>query len=51
VLNDEDSEMYDPKFDKGLTQRIREYADKYKVKYGVRTLIFTVKKRKIAKRK
>ena len=51
VLNDEDKEMYDPKFDKKLTQRIREYADKYKVKFGVRTLIFTVKKRKIGKRK
>jgi len=51
LMTDEEDELYDPKFDKGLTQRIREYADKYKVKYGVRTLIFTVKKRKIAKRK
>ena len=46
VSNQDDSEFYDPNLEKGLTKKIIEYADKYKVKYGVRTLIFPVKKRK-----
>ena len=41
----DDSEFYDPDLEKGLTKKIIEYADKYKVKYGVKTLIFSVKKR------
>ena len=45
LVSDQDGEFYDPDLDKELTKKIREYADKYKVKYGVRTLIFSVKKR------
>ena len=45
VSDKEDSDFYDPKLEKGLTKRIIEYADKYKVKYGAKTLIFSVKKR------
>jgi len=45
VSNQDDSEFYDPNLEKGLTKKIIEYADKYKVKYGVKTLIFSVKKR------
>ena len=44
--SDQDSEFYDPDLEKGLTKKIIEYADKYKVKYGIKTLIFSVKKRK-----
>ena len=46
VSDKDDREFYDDKFEPGLTQKIREYADKYKTKYGVRTLVFNVKKRK-----
>ena len=46
VSDQDDHEFYDPNLEKGLTQKIREYADKYKIKYGVRTLVFNVKKRK-----
>lgn len=46
VSDKDDSQFYDPDLEKGLTKKIIEYADKYKVKYGVRTLIFPVKKRK-----
>ena len=45
MTDEDDEEMYDPKFDKNLTKKIKEYADRYKVKYGIRTLIFPVKKR------
>ena len=45
VSDQDDREFYDPNLEKGLTQKIREYADKYKMKYGVRTLVFNVKKR------
>jgi hypothetical protein len=45
VSDQDDSEFYDPDLEKGLTKRIIEYADKYKVKYGAKTLIFSVKKR------
>lgn len=45
VSDQDDSEFYDPDLEKGLTKKIIEYADKYKVKYGVKTLIFSVKKR------
>ena len=45
VSDQDDSEFYDPDLERGLTKRIIEYADKYKVKYGVKTLIFSVKKR------
>ena len=45
VSDQDDSEFYDPDLEKGLTKRIIEYADKYKVKYGIKTLIFSVKKR------
>ena len=46
VSDKDDREFYDDKLEPGLTQKIREYADKYKMKYGVRTLVFNVKKRK-----
>ena len=46
VSDQDDHEFYDANLEKGLTQKIREYADKYKMKYGVRTLVFNVKKRK-----
>ena len=46
VSDQDDSEFYDPDLEKGLTKKIIEYADKYKVKYGIKTLIFSVKKRK-----
>ena len=46
VATDKEDEGYDPKFEQNLTVKIKEYADKYKVKYGVRTIIFTIKKRK-----
>ena len=46
LMTDEEDEFYDPKFDENLTKKIKEYADKYKVKYGIRTLIFSVKKRR-----
>ena len=39
-------EFFDPDLEKGLTKKIIEYADKYEVKYGIRTLIFSVKKRR-----
>ena len=45
VSDQDDSEFYDPDLEKGLTKKIIEYADKYKVKYGVKTLVFSVKKR------
>ena len=45
VSDQNDSEFYDPDLEKGLTKKIIEYADKYKVKYGIKTLIFSVKKR------
>ena len=45
AASDQDSEFYDPTLEKGLTKKIIEYADKYKVKYGIKTLIFSVKKR------
>jgi len=45
VSDQDDSEFYDPDLEKGLTKKIIEYADKYKVKYGIKTLIFSVKKR------
>ena len=45
VSDQDDSEFYDPDLERGLTKRIIEYADKYKVKYGIKTLIFSVKKR------
>ena len=45
VSDQDDSEFYDPDLERGLTKRIIEYADKYKVKYGAKTLIFSVKKR------
>ena len=46
VSDKDDSQFYDPDLEKGLTKKIIEYADKYKVKYGIKTLIFSVKKRK-----
>lgn len=46
VSDQDDSEFYDPDLEKGLTKKIIEYADKYKVKYGIKTLIFPVKKRR-----
>ena len=46
LVSDQDSEFYDPDLEKGLTKKIIEYADKYKMKYGIKTLIFSVKKRK-----
>ena len=46
VSDKDDREFYDDKIEPGLTQKIREYADKYKMKYGVRTLVFNVRKRK-----
>ena len=46
VSDKDDSQFYDPNLEKGLTKKIIEYADKYKVKYGIRTLIFSVKKRR-----
>ena len=46
VSDKDDREFYDDKIEPGLTQKIREYADKYKMKYGIKTLIFSVKKRK-----
>ena len=46
MSDQDDHEFYDANLEKGLTQKIREYADKYKIKYGVRTLVFDVKKRK-----
>ena len=45
VSDQDDSEFYDPDLEKGLTKKIIEYADKYKMKYGIKTLIFSVKKR------
>ena len=45
VSDQDDSEFYDPDLERGLTKKIIEYADKYKVKYGAKTLIFSVKKR------
>ena len=45
VSDQDDSEFYDPDLERGLTKRIIEYADKYKIKYGIKTLIFSVKKR------
>ena len=45
VSDKDDSQFYDPDLEKGLTKKIIEYADKYKVKYGIKTLIFSVKKR------
>ena len=45
VSDKDDSQFYDPDLEKGLTKKIIEYADKYKVKYGAKTLIFSVKKR------
>ena len=46
VSDKDDSQFYDPDLEKGLTKKIIEYADKYKVKYGIKTLIFPVKKRR-----
>ena len=46
AASDQKSEFFDPDLEKGLTKKIIEYADKYKVKYGIRTLIFSVKKRR-----
>ena len=36
----------DEEIDSNLTQNIKEYADRYKMKYGVKTLIFQIQKRK-----
>jgi len=46
AASDQKSEFFDPDLEKGLTKKIIEYADKYKVKYGIKTLIFSVKKRR-----
>jgi len=41
-----DTSKIDEFVESGLTQNIREYSDKYKVKFGIQTLIFEIKKRK-----
>ena len=43
---DQTDEEYDPEFEKNLTVAIKEYADKYKIKFGIRTIIFAIQKRK-----
>jgi hypothetical protein len=45
IATDSEDESYDPKFEKNLTVKIKEYADKYKMRYNVRTIIFTIEKR------
>ena len=46
VTDQTDEDVFDSKFEKNLTVAIKEYADKYKIKFGIRTIIFTIQKRK-----
>ncbi len=41
-----DTSEIDESVESGLTQNIKQYSDKYKVKYGIQTLVFAIKKRK-----
>lgn len=41
-----DTSEVDESIEKGMPQYIKEYSDKYKVKYGIQTLVFRIKKRK-----
>jgi len=43
---DKFDEGFDADFEENLTVAIKEYADKYKIKFDIRTIIFTIKKRK-----
>lgn len=45
VIADVSSEQ-DEQVESGLTQRIREYVEKYKTKYGVPSIVFDIAKRK-----
>ena len=38
----EGDEFYDPEFEPKLAAKIKEYADRYKIKYGVRTVVFPI---------
>ena len=38
----EEDEFYDSEFEPKLTAKIKEYADRYKIKYGVRTVVFPI---------
>ena len=38
----EEDEFYDAAFEPKLTAKIKEYADRYKIKYGVRTVVFPI---------
>ena len=39
---EEGDELYDANFEPNLTAKIKEYADKYKMRYGVRTVVFPI---------
>jgi len=41
-----DTSKINDKVETGLTQNIKQYSDKYKVKFGIQTLIFEIQKRK-----
>ncbi len=41
-----DTSEIDEGVEKGMPQHIKQYSDKYKVKYGIQTLMFKIKKRK-----
>lgn len=41
-----DTSESDESVESGMPQYIKEYSDRYKVKYGIQTLVFKVKKRK-----
>jgi len=41
-----DTSKINEKVESGLTQNIKQYSDKYKVKYGIQTLVFEIQKRK-----
>ena len=38
----EEDEFYDSEFEPKLTAKIKEYVDRYKIKYGVRTVVFPI---------
>ena len=41
-----DTSSIDDEVESGLTQNIKQYSDKYKVKFGIQTLVFEIQKRK-----
>lgn len=41
-----DTSNIDEEVESGITQNIKQYSDKYKVKFGIQTLVFEIQKRK-----